>query len=355
MQRKKTAIAVGLFFVFFAWGTAWIGENGMQAGTSALMAADQGPEAAPRVRVTVRFAKIRSLPDAGARIIREIGFGTILSVLGEKGDFFLVASLNAATKPEAEAWYVLKSEVETAPAAAVRALAENRRVTYVPAAPAAGQPLVFTASNFRTPNLLKWDMGDGTLLTTGGKAEPGQDVALSYAYAAAGLFMVKVYDDNGDMKSTPVSVQVSVSAHAPALQIAPERPLANHPVTITALHFRTPEKITWDLGDGTEIKPGPGPGVVKGGSQVRHIYAAPGAYLVKAYDADGDKRQAPLTAKIVLSNRQNGPDQVMQIAEERAPQGFRHIHDVIPREELEAIAARYKQLAGFSREHVNKR
>jgi 2-polyprenyl-6-methoxyphenol hydroxylase-like FAD-dependent oxidoreductase len=60
------------------------------------------------------------------------------------------------------------------------------------------------------------------------------------------------------------------------------------------------------------------------------------------------------TGKIVLSNRQNGPDQVMQIAEERAPQGFVHIHDVIPRAELEAISARYKQLAGFSREHVNR-
>jgi hypothetical protein len=56
----------------------------------------------------------------------------------------------------------------------------------------------------------------------------------------------------------------------------------------------------------------------------------------------------------VLSNRQNGPDQVMQIAEERAPQGFGHIHDVIPREELEAISARYKQLAGFSHSQVNR-
>jgi 2-polyprenyl-6-methoxyphenol hydroxylase-like FAD-dependent oxidoreductase len=60
------------------------------------------------------------------------------------------------------------------------------------------------------------------------------------------------------------------------------------------------------------------------------------------------------TGNIVLSNRQNGPDQVMQIAEERAPQGFRHVHDVIPREELEAISARYKQLAGFSRAQVNR-
>jgi 5-methylphenazine-1-carboxylate 1-monooxygenase len=56
----------------------------------------------------------------------------------------------------------------------------------------------------------------------------------------------------------------------------------------------------------------------------------------------------PATAKIVLSNRQNGPEQVMQIAEQRAPSGFRHVNDVIPQSELEEIAARYKQTAGFT-------
>jgi len=61
------------------------------------------------------------------------------------------------------------------------------------------------------------------------------------------------------------------------------------------------------------------------------------------------------TGQIVLTNRQNGPDQVLQIAEERAPGGFAHIHDVIPQEELEAIAARYKQVAGFSTQQVNRR
>jgi 2-polyprenyl-6-methoxyphenol hydroxylase-like FAD-dependent oxidoreductase len=60
------------------------------------------------------------------------------------------------------------------------------------------------------------------------------------------------------------------------------------------------------------------------------------------------------TGRIVLSNRQNGPDQVMQLAEERAPQGFAHVHDVIPRAELEAISARYKQLAGFAPAQVNR-
>lgn len=63
-----------------------------------------------------------------------------------------------------------------------------------------------------------------------------------------------------------------------------------------------------------------------------------------AYEA----QRRPATAKIVLSNRQNGPEQVMQMAEERAPDGFSDIETVIPRGELEEIAARYKQTAGFS-------
>lgn len=68
-----------------------------------------------------------------------------------------------------------------------------------------------------------------------------------------------------------------------------------------------------------------------------------------------EAERRPATANIVLSNRKNGPEQVMQIAEERAPEGFTDIEQVIPREELEAIAARYKQTAGFSVEEVNTR
>ena len=37
----------------------------------------------------------------------------------------------------------------------------------------------------------------------------------------------------------------------------------------------------------------------------------------------------PATAKIVLQNRQMGPEQVMQIVEERAPNGFENLYDVI--------------------------
>lgn len=62
----------------------------------------------------------------------------------------------------------------------------------------------------------------------------------------------------------------------------------------------------------------------------------------------------PPTSEIVLLNRANGPEQVMQIAEERAPEGFGAIEDVIPRAELEQIADRYKQTAGFAIDQVNR-
>ena len=63
----------------------------------------------------------------------------------------------------------------------------------------------------------------------------------------------------------------------------------------------------------------------------------------------------PATANIVLQNRKMGPEEVMQIVEERAPDGFDQLHDVISQEELEAIAARYKKIAGFEKESLNQK
>jgi 2-polyprenyl-6-methoxyphenol hydroxylase-like FAD-dependent oxidoreductase len=71
--------------------------------------------------------------------------------------------------------------------------------------------------------------------------------------------------------------------------------------------------------------------------------------------ANYEAARLPPTAKIVLANRKNGPEQVMQLAYERAPQGFRHVHEVISEEELTQVHLQYKQLAGFDCETLNKR
>jgi 2-polyprenyl-6-methoxyphenol hydroxylase-like FAD-dependent oxidoreductase len=68
-----------------------------------------------------------------------------------------------------------------------------------------------------------------------------------------------------------------------------------------------------------------------------------------------ERLRLPATSRIVLQNRQMGPEQVMQLVEDRAPDGFERLHDVISQKELEDIANRYKQIAGFEREELNSR
>ena len=61
----------------------------------------------------------------------------------------------------------------------------------------------------------------------------------------------------------------------------------------------------------------------------------------------------PATDSVVQANRGFGPEVVMEWAEERAPQGFKRIEDVISADELEQVATRYRQTAGFDKERLN--
>jgi len=63
----------------------------------------------------------------------------------------------------------------------------------------------------------------------------------------------------------------------------------------------------------------------------------------------------PATGNIVLQNRRMGPEEVMQIVEERAPDGFDNLFDIISQEELNAVSARYKKIAGFEIEALNQK
>jgi len=74
----------------------------------------------------------------------------------------------------------------------------------------------------------------------------------------------------------------------------------------------------------------------------------------RALTAYQDTRLPP-TSQIVMANRANGPDHVLQLAHERAPDGFANVYDVIPKDELESIGAAYKAIAGFEKDAVNKK
>jgi hypothetical protein len=57
----------------------------------------------------------------------------------------------------------------------------------------------------------------------------------------------------------------------------------------------------------------------------------------------------------VHANRQHGPEHVMTVVEERVPDGFAQIDDVIGHEELRTIVARYSRTAGFDVDELNAR
>lgn len=70
---------------------------------------------------------------------------------------------------------------------------------------------------------------------------------------------------------------------------------------------------------------------------------------LEAYEAE----RRPATTELVKLNRRNGPEQVMQLVEERAPDGFKIVTDVLSQQELEDIANTYKKVAGFQVEALN--
>jgi 5-methylphenazine-1-carboxylate 1-monooxygenase len=68
---------------------------------------------------------------------------------------------------------------------------------------------------------------------------------------------------------------------------------------------------------------------------------------LKAYDAE----RVPATAQVVLQNRQKGPDFIMDLMEERFPEGFQE--GEVPHAELAEVMAHYKKVAGFDVETLN--
>jgi 2-polyprenyl-6-methoxyphenol hydroxylase-like FAD-dependent oxidoreductase len=71
---------------------------------------------------------------------------------------------------------------------------------------------------------------------------------------------------------------------------------------------------------------------------------------LKAYEA----ARLSATTKIVLDNRAGGPERVIDLVEERAPDGFADLDEVASHAELEAIVKGYSKMAGFDQTQVNR-
>jgi len=78
---------------------------------------------------------------------------------------------------------------------------------------------------------------------------------------------------------------------------------------------------------------------------------------VNAGLAGYEAARRPATAAIVAANRGTGPDLVLDLAEQRAPEGFGPAgrEAALPRAELQSIADGYKRMAGFDPAVLNAR
>lgn len=70
-----------------------------------------------------------------------------------------------------------------------------------------------------------------------------------------------------------------------------------------------------------------------------------------AYELD----RRPAMTELQLSGRRRGPESVIDLAHERAPDGFTSVYDVIPEPELRAISDQYARLGAFDVETINNR
>ncbi|MGB0385536.1 MAG: flavin-dependent oxidoreductase [Ardenticatenaceae bacterium] len=71
---------------------------------------------------------------------------------------------------------------------------------------------------------------------------------------------------------------------------------------------------------------------------------------LEAYEAV----RRPATTKIVYDNRSGGPERVIDVVQERAPNGFTNLADIATHAELTAIVKGYSQMAGFDQTQVNR-
>ncbi len=148
---------------------------------------------------------------------------------------------------------------------------ENRRITYVPAAPEVNQSVSFQAMNFLSASI-RWDFGDGTAQVMGG-------AALTHAYATPGSFMVRAWDLGGTSTTAiAASLTVSLNIARRRIQCSSSGPFIGLPATFTAINFYTSD-IRWDFGDGTAPQ--------AGSTSIVHTYAAAGEYAVQAWDWGG--------------------------------------------------------------------
>ncbi len=192
----------------------------------------------------------------------------------------------------------------------IESKADNRSVEVTPPEPIAGQPATFRAYNFKYPQGIVWDMGDGTILGKGGASgaaasrrfslnnrqqmggtTAGTDM-VTHTYQAAGRYTVRVYDNLGN-DSSPVILRINVRMPERNITYSPAQIFAGAPVQFNAVNFLS-DQIDWNFGDGTGLT---------GGISVTHVYNNPGTYTVTANESISNYNPVRVVVRVQQPNR----------------------------------------------------
>jgi len=170
---------------------------------------------------------------------------------------------------------------------------DNRHITYSPINPIAGQTITFTAMNFVTPQNIRWDFGDGVIVTqheSNSTAKAGHQV--THRYTRPGTYTVKAYDWDGS-DTIPITINTTIGQPARSITSNFNSPREDQAVRLQAINFLS-QTIDWNFGDGN---------LASGSSIQTHRFMREGRVTVSALDRDFTQTPTTINLHILPENR----------------------------------------------------
>lgn len=172
-------------------------------------------------------------------------------------------------------------------------ITDIRRITYSPTSPVAGQTITFIAENFATPQNIRWDFGDGVIITQHeSKPTPQATQQVTHRYTLPGSYTVKAYDWDG-AAAIPITLNITIAQPARSITASTTSPREDQPVEFQANNFIS-QTIDWNFGDGEGAS---------GSAMQSHRFMTAGQIVVSALDRGYTQTPTTLNMTILPENR----------------------------------------------------
>lgn len=172
-------------------------------------------------------------------------------------------------------------------------IVEIRKISYTPTNPLIGQTITFTAENFATPKNIRWDFGDGVIITKyQDQVSPQASQQVTHTYTKPGRYLVRAYDWDGT-DSVPITLNITIGEPARSIITSIEAPREDQPVQLQAINFLS-QIIDWNLGDGT---------LISGSATQMHRFMNAGQITVSALDRSYTQTPTTLILTVLPENR----------------------------------------------------